>query len=578
MSSLIRNILSVRQDEGTLLIQKRSLIGIVFVMMMAVIGWAGFLVITGNKARATAFEYASIHPQAIKQSVTSTGRQLKSLVAWNDKIYSGYGDYDRNTGPVSITPFDPITNSFASTPEHVADTESIEVWQTIGDKLHALHVDPKSHYGAAYSVADKSSGSVVWKNMAKPVLTHVYAITTGANDSEIFVSGSLDGGSASIELGKIYRSTDGGATWTESLNIPSRGGFNRVTLLAKIGDKVYAQNSSSTDFAGSNTETKGWVLGNNGWKSAKPIAQSFYPYKGTEFNGRIIAQSTLYGGSLVAYDGRNTTLARASIRDFKVHSDGYVYALSTSNQNNDLSVMRSNDLTNWELITPTPNNATSLAVLNNTIYIGTSDSELYRAEIDNTVIDSTPPSATFVTPTTEYTATTDNVFIVNATDTASIDRVDFYIEAHHIGTAYNKMPGTANEFRQRWDGSVVAPGTYQLKAIAYDIYGNSSATEPVAIIIPEGLYPPDTQSPVVTINSPSITQRVRKTVWINASATDNDRVASMEAMLDGIVVATSSNNNLSASIPLTRGQHTLVVTAKDRAGNTSQQTVSFSSK
>lgn len=546
---------------------------------------------------ATAFQYVGTHPQAINQPETSAGRQLLSLAAWNGKIYAGYGDWNKNTGPVYLTPFDPATNTFASTAEHIADTETIEIFKTIGDKLYAMHVDPKSHWGAAYSLGDVSSGSLVWKNMAKPTMTHVFGITSGISPSELFIAGTLDNGSGAAEEAMVFRSTDGGNTWNESLRIPNRGGFNRMMFVGKLGDKVYAQNLSTADYStvATQPEKNAWVFNGSSWSKVTPI-NSYQPHNSGEFAGKLIAQSSPAGGSLLGYDGRTTTTLRSNVRDYKVHSDNYLYALTYNN--NDLSVMRTKDFVTWEQIAAVPNNSRSLAVLGNTIYVGTTESQLYKAEINPLITDATPPAASLIAPTAPLTVTTSNEFAVNATDAASIDKVEFYvgstligISAHpskatqtgcmSIGTSTSCSTSTSSypgSYTVRWNGSGVPAGSYPLKAIAYDIYGNSRETSNVLATVPEGLYPPDTQSPTITISSPSTTQRIRKSVQIIANASDNDQVVYMEIQLDGNSIANGVSGSISKSVLVSRGSHNVVVIAKDKAGNTAQTDRSFISR
>lgn len=43
-----------------------------------------------------------VHPQASAQA-TATGNALVTLCPWHGKLYVGYGDYQRNTGPVDVT-------------------------------------------------------------------------------------------------------------------------------------------------------------------------------------------------------------------------------------------------------------------------------------------------------------------------------------------------------------------------------------------------------------------------------------------------------------------------------------------
>lgn len=114
-----------------------------------------------------------------------------------------------------------------------------------------------------------------------------------------------------------------------------------------------------------------------------------------------------------------------------------------------------------------------------------------------------------------------------------------------------------------------------MKAIAYDTYGNAASTAPILVTIPEGLITPDTTAPTVTISSPTAGQKVRKTASIRVTATDDKAVIGMEVMLDGNVIATPTNGYYSANRSLSRGSHTLVVTARDAAGNIGQSSVNF---
>jgi hypothetical protein len=563
-------------------------------LVALIVGSLGFIgVKLQQSSGATAFYFVGVHPQAIMQPESSSGRALKSLTAWNGKIYAGYGDWDKNSGPVSLTAFDPATNTFAATAEHVSDTESIDNTQVINNKLYMLHVDPKSHNGAAFTQGNASTSVTgsTWANVSKPTMTHVFGITPGFSANEVFISGQLDEGSSTNEVAKVYRSTDGGATWSESLSVPSRGGFNRMMFISKLGDKIYAQSLSMTDFNGSGFEAKAWVYSGNGWAKATPIARVSQPYKGAEFAGKIILQSAPAGGALLSYDGRNTATIRPSVKDYKIHTDGYLYALT--HFDNNLAVMRTKDLVTWEHITNTPANARSLAVLNTTLYVGTSESELYRAPIDPSSKDSTPPTATMVAPAPGsgvYTATTANEFAVKAEDIASIKNVEFYVGAHLIGSTSSKSsniagcafgscfnhvatyPGT---YSVKWNGDYVPAGSYDLKAIAYDIYGNSTSTPLTPVVVPEGLYPPDTEKPVISVVAPTTETRNRGGITVTANISDNKSLALFEVEIDGNNVYSGLTYSLSKKFSTTKGSHTLTLRATDRAGNIAEKTMTL---
>lgn len=566
------------------------------VAVLALVG-VGYLLYNASRnylAQATAFQYVGTHPQASTET-TERAKNMETLAAWNGKIYAGYGDWDANTGPMSVTPFDPATGKFAATPEYVASTEAVEIFKVLNDKLYAVHVDPRGSANPAYSVASNATGVPVWTDaIGKLGLTHTYGLTQGNSASEMFISGQLDEGSATNEVAKVFRTTDGGATWTESLSAPSRGGYNRMMFIGKLGTKIYAQRLSTADFNSTDPQSQAWVFDGSRWASATPI-RAYMPYRAEEFAGTIVTQSTNRGGALLSYDGRTTTAVRSNLMDYTIGADGYLYALNYEYKSEGVAMLvaRTKDLVTWENITYAPWGSQSIAYLNNVLYVGTNDSKLYRAEINPNIIDSTPPSVTLNAPATGTTITASprTLISANAADAAGISRVEFYVGEFRVGTSYSiasaighaKDAGAwPDSYYNLWDGSGVPAGTHQLKAIAYDSYGNSRATPSVTVIVPEGLTPPDATAPTVTITAPQANAKgIRKSVSISATATDNVGLAYMEILVDGRTVATqtSTSGSLSAfNVPVSKGSHTIVVVAKDKAGNTSQATRTFSSR
>ncbi len=565
---------------------------VVAIFVIAGVGYFGYGALRNFQAQATAFEYVGTHPQASTET-TDRAKSIKSLINWNGKIYSGYGDWDANTGPVSISPFDPATGKFSTTPEFVSETEAIEIFKVINKKLYAVHVDPRGGWGATYSVADNSSGTPTWQNIQGRIpYTHTYGITAGFSPSEMFISGQSDEGSATNEVAKIYRTTDEGATWTQSLSVPSRGGFNRMMLIAKFNNKIIAQSYSSTDFNGAGVQSTAWSWDGSRWASANPIAASL-PYDATEFAGKLILKSSSTGGSLLAYDGRTTTTARSSITDYVVGDDGYLYTLGYQGYgSSSLVITRTKDLTTWENISYAPAQASAIGYLDNTLYVGTRDSKLYKAAINPNVIDSTAPTVSLLSPSNGVTiGPSYSLLAATASDSAGIDRVEYYVDSQMVGVTTttswlmhsdgltNPYP---NSYGSKWNGVGVPAGSHQFKAIAYDPYGNATSTAPITINVPEGLTPPDNTPPTVSVAYPSATTRnIRGSLTITGTATDNSKLAYMEIQLDGKTIAfqnSTSGTITSVKTPVLKGSHTIIVIAKDAAGNSSQATRTFSSK
>ncbi len=570
--------------------QKTAIFAIA-VLAVAGLSYIGYNGYRDFRGQATALQYVGTHPQAVVET-TDRAQQLGALTAWNGKIYTGYGDWDRNTGPMSVTPFDPATGKFAATPEFTSETESVEIFKIIDKKLYALHVDPRGGWGATYSVADASSGTPVWQNVTGKIpYTHTFGITQGLAPNEIFISGQSDEGSATNEVAKVYRSTDGGNTWSQSLSIPSRGGFNRMMFIAKLNGKIYAQNMSMSDFNGSDPQSAAWVFDGNRWSSANKIYAN-QAYDGTEFAGKIILKSHPSGGSLLSYDGRNTTVVRSSLTDYYVADDGYVYALGwEASGGGKKMVTRSKDLVTWENITYAQTDASSIAVINNTLYVSTHESKLYRAAIDPNIIDSTAPAISLIVPATGTTIGPGYVLLAaNASDASGIRKVEYFVGGTLIASTSSTdwlvhSDGLTNPYTgsygSKWNGIGVPAGSHQLIAVATDTYGNTRTTAPITVNVPAGLTPPDYTAPTVTVTSPAAsTKNIRGSITLRGSATDNAKLAYMEIVLDGKVVASqaSTSGTIFATVSLTKGSHTLIINAIDAAGNNAQATRVFSSR
>jgi hypothetical protein len=165
---------------------------------------------------------------------------------------------------------------------------------------------------------------------------------------------------------------------------------------------------------------------------------------------------------------------------------------------------------------------------------------------------------------------------VTATDNIAVVRAELYIN----GTLY--ATETVAPFDFSLDTSGFADGSATLVSKGYDAAGNAGTSASVAVTIAN-----DTIAPVVTIQSPASGSTVTGTVSVAASATDNNKVVEISLAIDGKQVALSYGSSLSYSwntgststsakgkgrkSTSTAGSHTLVVTAKDPAGNVTQQ-------
>lgn len=104
----------------------------------------------------------------------------------------------------------------------------------------------------------------------------------------------------------------------------------------------------------------------------------------------------------------------------------------------------------------------------------------------------------------------------------------------------------------------------------YDLlYGHGRVNAARAVFATQTLYPTDTTTPLVTISSPADGSILSGTVVINASATDNVAVTTMQILIDGSLVAEGTSGALAYSWNTlnAEGEHTIEVRAYDAAAN-----------
>ena len=190
--------------------------------------------------------------------------------------------------------------------------------------------------------------------------------------------------------------------------------------------------------------------------------------------------------------------------------------------------------------------------------------------------DSTAPVVKITTPTASAKLSGLAPIDVTATDNIAVVRVELYVNGSLYAT------DIVDPFNFILDTSGFADGGATLVSKGYDAAGNAGTSASVAVTIAN-----DTTAPVVTIQNPASGSTVTGTVTVAASATDNNKVAEISLAIDGRQVALSYGSSLSYSwntgststnakgkgrkSTTTAGSHSLVVTAKDPAGNVTQQ-------
>ncbi|MDQ3142727.1 MAG: T9SS type A sorting domain-containing protein [Bacteroidota bacterium] len=316
------------------------------------------------------FFEAGVHPTASLQS-TTRGKQLMTLFPWRGKLYSGYGDYGANTGPISIYSFSPDSLTF--TFEAEANTEAIYNYRLLNGLLYAPAIDRKSYGIPGDYIKQDSSGRWTNYNFGSNS-THTFD-AINLNDSVVFMTGSQESNAV------VWKSTNNGQTWKKILTDTAisgvAGDFARFYFAGVYNGKLYVQ---ARDFYGP-MHPNSKVYDGTTWAAGPSLFPTFSSlgWRPEVFVGKLVYRSWEPGSStqLRSFNGTTTSWVDSLwVYDCFIDSN-YFYALVDSGYGVK-NLRRTTDLINWENLLRVPNNSRSLAILNGKLFIGTTDSKIVQ--------------------------------------------------------------------------------------------------------------------------------------------------------------------------------------------------------
>lgn len=284
--------------------------------------------------------------------------------------------------------------------------------------------------------------------------------------TDLWVVGS--GETEEIDGAVAWRSTDGGSTW--DIARYDNGG-DRYYWIANLNGKVYMQmgNLPVRIFDGIT-----WTDG-----TTQEVAEA---------NGKVVVfKDQIIGikGGLTSYNGTTVTKMLSftgTARNMYVDGD-YLYVVRW-----DGTLTRSSDLLGWQEL-EAPDNASSVAVHDGTVYIGTTDSKLYAS---TEPIPGVPPSVTMTEPSAGTVSGTVNI-AVQPTSSSPVTNVTYKIGGITLQT-YNSQT-----YSYAWDTKGVLNGTYQLYVQVQNQDGSTAMTEPVTVMVNNPKpTPPPTPTPTPT--------------------------------------------------------------------------------
>lgn len=430
------------------------------------------------------YELLGTHPEAAAED-TERARTLHTLEYLNDKIYAGYGDYDVNTGPVEINPFDLNADAFTGS-ELQVPTEEINQIRTINGKLYAPTIDP---LGGPIAMGGYAVGEP-WELNMQLEGVHFYDMAT-LTGTDLWVAG------AGPENAMVWRSTDNGTTWENAFTEESD---TRFYWIANLNGKIYVQvNGHPVRIFDGTTWTDGTIQAINE-ENGKVIV----------FKDKII--STLNGMS--SYDGTKVSKVNSFIgtsRNFYVDGD-YLYVVRW-----DGSLARTNDMLGWQEL-EVPDHASSVAVHDGTVYIGTTDSKIYAS---TEPIPGVAPSVTMTAPSPGTVSGTINLAAL-ATSSSAVTSVSF-----KIGGGITLQTFNSATYSYSWDTKGVLNGPYQLYVQIQNQDGSTATSDPVTVTV-NNPKPTPTPKPTPIPSSQSKVKQttVAKSTRIQIAATQSSATQS----------------------------------------------------
>jgi hypothetical protein len=195
-------------------------------------------------------------------------------------------------------------------------------------------------------------------------------------------------------------------------------------------------------------------------------------------------------------------------------------------------------------------------------------STLLAVTVQNPVPDTTPPTASLMSPSNNCTVAGIVNIAVSGSDNVAVTRVEWWLDGVKQGS------NAAASASFSWDTRAVADGSHTLQSRAYDAAGNMGASSLVTATVKNSLA--DLIAPTAQITSPTNGLHLGKSTKVYVTSTDNVGVTKVDLLVDGKYFATS----FSAAPVFTwntskikRGSHTLQAVAYDAAANAGRSSV-----
>ena len=331
-----------------------------------------FSVFAANPSQAATYTVVSEHPSIAAQS-SSAGKIINDLGVDGNEIYMAYGDYSNNTGPIDVAVYNVSTglNSVKLT----MPTEEVMAYRKFDDKLYAAWADPRICWTCPGAYSTNESGS--WQNVYNaPAGQHWFDITK-VNGQLVLVGSFSDPVTGGEGGAAAYAKKAGG--WeliSNDRNNPVTG-YERYYWTATFGGKAYFQANMYPYSTPGNLKS---YDGNN-------VSTVNAPRNLSNVNAKLMEpfSGMLYVGSQ-AWDGRKwyAGFNSGNVQDLFVYKTN-IYAVNFDGDvfvhNGDVGKGKNTGIYWTKIGTTGVYGATSIAVVNDKVYLGNRDGQLIRTSI-----------------------------------------------------------------------------------------------------------------------------------------------------------------------------------------------------
>lgn len=314
------------------------------------------------------FTLYATHPDAQSQA-TQRGRTIRDITHFNGQLYTGYGDWAYDDGPVQIRSLDAVDATWSDSLLSFA-SEAVSHYRQVGGQLLTTSTDPR---GLAIQPGGFALGSSThqWSQHNIVSATHVFDFNQTPN-GDMWLVGSQN------EFGTVWRSTDGGASFAvarQDLPAPSAPSwaFSRYVGAAVLGSNLYVQR---VDINSPFHHAESLVFDGSQWSIGPDLISqgSGFVSKPEQFGNELVYMNDdLSLGHLYRFDGTTSQFALPGlVHDFQV-TDSQVIVLASGGE-----LLFSSDLTNWASAGFAPLEARSLELVGNQLFVGTTDAQILK--------------------------------------------------------------------------------------------------------------------------------------------------------------------------------------------------------